>query len=62
MESLKSLLETSKNEKKGVMVYLNGQSIPGLVTEINDSEVILANQEYSKIVLHLDKIDGAALS
>ena len=44
------------------MVYLNGQAIPGLVTEMTDKEVILTSQEYSKIALQLDEIDGAALS
>lgn len=62
MEALKSLCELSKSENKGLTVYMKGQTVPGLVTEVSDDTVTLKSQEYSKIVIRLESIDGAALS
>lgn len=62
MDALKALFETSKSEGKGLMIYVEGQAVPGLVTEVTDDAVILRSQEFSKIVILLDEISGAALS
>ena len=56
------VLEASLNEKKGVMVYVKGQSIPGVVTKINAESVELRSREYSKIVVKLESIDAVAMS
>jgi endonuclease YncB( thermonuclease family) len=56
------ILEASLKEKKGVMLYVKGQSIPGVVTAINPDNVELRSREYSKIVVRLESIDAAALS
>ena len=56
------VLEASLNEKKGVMIYVKGQSIPGIVTKINADTVELRSREYSRIVVKLESIDAVAMS
>ena len=56
------VLEASLNEKKGVVLYVKGQSIPGVVTKINSDNVELRSREYSRIVVKLESIDAVAMS
>ena len=56
------VLEASLAEKKGVMIYLKGQSIPGIVTKVNGDSVELRSREYSRIVVKLESIDAVAMS
>jgi hypothetical protein len=58
----RSILEASQNEKKGLMLYVKGQAIPGLVVKIDAESVELRSREYSRIVVKIDAIDGAAMS
>ncbi|MCB1866202.1 MAG: hypothetical protein KDG50_12320 [Chromatiales bacterium] len=56
-----ALFEASLASKKGVIVYVNGQSIPGRVTRMPDGHTVeLANREYDRIVVRLDRIDAVA--
>lgn len=60
---LEELLAASRDQKKGVLLFVQGQSIAGLVTRIGeDGMVELRSQQYSRIVVRMDRIDGAALS
>lgn len=59
---LRSLLEASQNDKKGLMVWVKGQAIPGIVTKIDTEWVELRSREYSRIVLKIESIDGAAMA
>lgn len=56
------LLEASQKDKKGVMVYVKGQAIAGLVTKIGSESVELRSREYSRIVIRLAAIDAVAMS
>ena len=58
----RSILEASQNEKKGLMLYVKGQAIPGLVVKIDADTVELRSREYSRIVVKIDAIDAAAMS
>jgi hypothetical protein len=58
----RSILEASQNEKKGLMLYVKGQAIPGLVVKIDAESVELRSREYSRIVVKIDSIDAAAMS
>ena len=57
----RSILEASQNEKKGVTLYVKGQSIPGVVVKMDAESVELRSREYSRIVVKIDSIDAAAL-
>ncbi len=56
------ILEMSMTEKKGVQLYLKGQSIAGIVTKVNADSVEMRSREYSKIIVRLDAIDAAAIA
>jgi len=59
---MKELLETSQNDKKGLMLYVKGQSIAGIVVKVGADTVELRSREYSRIVVRIDSIDAAAMS
>jgi hypothetical protein len=61
-DSMREVLETSQNEKKGIMLYCKGQTIGGVVTKVGADFVELRSREYSRIVFKIDSIDGAAMS
>ena len=56
------ILEASQNEKKGVTLYVKGQSIPGIVVKISSDSVELRSREYSRIVVRLESIDAVSMS
>jgi len=48
--------------KRGVTLYVNGQTIGGAITKIEPGQYVeLRNQEFSKIVVRWERIDGIAL-
>jgi sRNA-binding regulator protein Hfq len=59
---LRSLLEASKNEKKGVTLWVKGQTIGGQVTNLDTDYVELRNREFSRMVIKIESIDGAAMA
>ena len=62
-ESLKAyqeLLEMSLKEKKGLMFYVNGQTIGGAVSKIDEGFVEVRNQQYGRIIIRLREIDALA--
>jgi len=59
---MRDLLESSLTEKKGLMIFMNGQSVAGAVVKIADDFVELRSREYSRIVVRIDSIDAAALA
>ena len=61
-EMLRSILEASLNEKKGVTLWVKGQAVPGVVTKIDAEWVEMRSREYSRIVVKLDSIDAAAIA
>lgn len=56
------ILEASQKEKKGVMLYVRGQSVSGIVVRISGDSVELRSREYSRIVVRLEAIDAAAIA
>jgi sRNA-binding regulator protein Hfq len=58
----KAMLEQSKNEKKGVTVFLTGgEKIAIVVTAISTDTVEGRNQEFSKVLIDLDEVVALAL-
>lgn len=63
MELFKELIETSLKEKRGLMIFIKGQTIAGVVTQIIGLEAIeVRNQTFSKAIIRLDAIDAMAIS
>src|SRR5262249_17604406 len=62
ISKMRELLEASQNEKKGVTVYLKGQSLGGVVTKINGDFVEMRNRNFGRSVVRMAAIDGAAMN
>ena len=58
----RSILEASQSEKKGLMLWVKGQSIPGIVVKIDSDTVELRSREYGRIVVRIDSLDAVAMS
>jgi oxalate decarboxylase/phosphoglucose isomerase-like protein (cupin superfamily) len=61
-DTMRELLEASQNDKKGVVLYVKGQNIPGAVAKLTLETVELRSREYSRIVVRIDSIDAVAMS
>jgi len=58
----KVLLEASSANKRGVTLFLNGQTVSGIVAACNaDGSIEMTAQQYSRIVVLAERIDGAAM-
>jgi hypothetical protein len=63
MSYFQEIFTVSLNEKKGVTVYMSGQSIPGIVTKINGGDTVeMRNREVSRIIIRIDRIDAVTMS
>ena len=56
------ILTDSQNEKKGLTFYVEGQTIPGIVTKFDAKMVEARSQMHSRIVIRIDAIDAIAAS
>ena len=62
MELFKELIELSHKEKRGLTIFLKGQTIAGIVTQIIGLEAIeVRNQTFSKVIIRLDAVDAMAI-
>ena len=59
----RELFELSLKEKKGLLLYVNGQTIPAVVTRmIGDDAVEVRNQQVSRAIVRIDRIDAVTMS
>ena len=59
---LEEILQASQKDKKGVNLYIKGQTLAGVVVNIAGGFVEMRSREYSRIVVRIDAIDAVALS
>ncbi len=59
-DPFEEVLQASLTERKGVMVYVDGQAIPGRVTKLGPETVEISSQEFRRIVVRRDRIDAVA--
>lgn len=59
-DPFEEVLQASLSDRKGVLVYVNGQAIPGRVTQLSPETVELSSQEFRRIVIRRDRIDAVA--
>ena len=59
-DPFEEVLQASLTERKGVMIYVNGESIPGRVTKLGPDTVELSSQEFRRIVVRRDRVDAVA--
>lgn len=58
-DPLLSLLEQSRDDKRGVTLVVDGRDVSMLVTEIRKDFVIGKSQQHELIVVRIDQIDAA---
>ena len=61
-KGLEDALQAALQSKRGITVYVNGQTIGGAVTRVEPGAwVELRNQEFGRILVRWDRIDGIAM-
>ena len=61
-KGIEQALAAAQESKKGIMVYVGGQAIGGGVVKIEPGQwVELRSQQYGRIVIRMDRIDGIAM-
>ena len=59
--AIEQVLAGSLQDKRGIMVYVNGQAIGGAMTRLEKGQwVELRNREYGKIIVRIERIDAVA--
>lgn len=62
MELFKELIELSHKEKRGLTIFIKGQTISGIVTQIIGLEAIeVRNQTFSRVIIRLDAVEAMAI-
>jgi murein endopeptidase len=60
--AIEEVLVAAQQAKRGINLYVNGQVIGGAVVRIESGAFVeLRNQEFSRIVVRLERIDGVAM-
>ena len=60
-EAFQELIEFSLKEKKGLTFFMNGQTLPAVVTKIIDERTIEErNQQYDRIMIRLSRVNAIA--
>jgi hypothetical protein len=61
-KALEDAFNAAMASKRGVTLYVNGQTIAGAVTKIEPGRSVeLRSQEFSRIVVRWESIDGIAM-
>lgn len=61
-ELFKDLLELSQNEKRGLTIFIKGQTVAGGVTKIIGTQAIeVRSQMYSRAIILIESIDAIAV-
>lgn len=62
-QAYQELFERSAKEKKGLNIYVRGQTIGAVfVKMIGNDAIEVRNQSYGRIVIRLDSIDAVAIN
>jgi len=62
IELYRELIELSQKENRWLTIFLNGQTIAGIVTGIIGTEALeVRNQTFSKIIIRLEAIEAMAI-
>ncbi len=59
-EAMDPVLDASLKDKKGVVLYVAGQAIPGRVVRMDAETVELTSREFARIVVRRERIDAVA--
>ena len=61
LKGIEQALVAAQQDKRGITVYVAGQTIAGAVTRVEPGQwVEMKNQTSGKIIVRIDRIDGVA--
>jgi dissimilatory sulfite reductase (desulfoviridin) alpha/beta subunit len=61
VKGIEQALTAAQQDKRGITVYVGGQSIGGAVTRVEPGQwVEMKNQTHGKIIVRIDRIDAIA--
>ena len=61
LQGIEQAIAAALQDKRGITLFVNGQTIAGAVTRIEPGQwVELRNQQYGRMIVRLDRIDGIA--
>lgn len=61
-ELFREMIEFSQNERRGLTVFINGQTIVGIVKEtVGQEAIVMSSQMFNKIVVRLEAVDAMAI-
>ncbi len=61
-EMFKELIEQSQAERRGLTVFINGQTLVGIVVKIDGAESIeMTSQTFRRIIVRVEAIDAIAV-
>jgi hypothetical protein len=60
-KGIEQFLTTAQQDKRGVTLYVSGQAVIGAVVKVETGQwVEMKSQQFGRIVVRLDRIDGVA--
>lgn len=63
LQSFQELFDRSEKEKKGLNIYVRGQTIGAIFVKLIGTDAIeVRNQTYGRIIIRLDSIDAVAIN
>lgn len=61
-ETFKELIEQSQTERRGLTIFINGQTLAGIVVKINGAESIeMTSQAFRRIIVNVEAIEAIAV-
>ena len=61
VRGIEQALSAALQDKRGITLYVSGQTVAGAVTRIEAGQwVELRSQQWGKIIVRIDRIDGIA--
>jgi opacity protein-like surface antigen len=61
-KGLEDAINAAMASKRGVTLYVNGQTVAGAITKVEPGQYVeLRSQEFGKIVVRWERIDGIAM-
>ena len=63
MEPFRELLDASLQSKKGLIFYVRGQQVAGVVVKMPENGIVeVRNQTYGRIMIRMDNVDAVAIA
>jgi hypothetical protein len=61
LQAIEQTLLAARDAQRGVTLYLQGQTLAGLVLQVQSGQwVLLRSQQFGRIVVRLERIDAVA--